>query len=220
MSTDKELVILLHGILDGGYKMNGMERRMQAEGYDTLNISYPSTRMCLEDLTEFLHEKLSASEKFNSAAKVHFVGHSMGGLLTRYYVHKYRPQNLGRVVTAGTPHKGSAFADMLNEHPALRPFFEKICGPAGAQLREAHEHDPEMVIDYELGCIAGSDWLNPLAPFVLTGDHDGTVTVESTRIDGMKDHIVVKANHPFMMSFQTVQDQAAHFIKHGAFQNP
>lgn len=213
----RETVVLLHGILDSGMKMRGMERYLKKEGFDTLNISYPSTAMALEDLADYLHEKLSMSGAFNGAAQVHFVAHSMGGLLTRYYLHKYRPDHLGRVVMGGTPNNGSEFADYMSTQPVLRPAFEKIFGPAGSQLRVAHRHDESMTVDYELGVIAGSQSFNPLSPLFLPGDNDGTVSVASTRIDGMADHIVLPAGHTFMMFYDSVQEQAAHFLRHGRF---
>lgn len=215
--SEKELVVLLHGILDSGMKMKAMERYLRRQGYDTINLSYPSTRLSIEELADYAHKKLSAQTAFNNAVRVHFVTHSMGGLLTRYFIHKYRPAHLGRVVMAGTPNRGSQFADFLDDNPALRPLFERICGPAGRELKTGHEHDPAMVVDYEVGVIAGSQSINPLADFILPAPHDGTVAAEHTRLDGMADHIIVPANHPFMMAFACVQQQTLHFLRHGRF---
>lgn len=215
-----ELVVLLHGILLSGLYMRDMEVYLRKQGYETLNISYPSTEMKLEDLADDLHTKLSASEAFNSASTVHFVAHSMGGLLARYYIHEYRPANLGCVVTAGSPHNGSEFADFLSEHPMLGKAFEKIFGPAGSQLRVKHEHDATMKIDYPLGVIAGKSSINPLSSMVLPGENDGTVAVESTKIAGMADHITLPVAHTFMMFSGSVQEQTVHFLRQKRFNHP
>lgn len=216
-SGQKDAVVLLHGILDNKKKMFLMARQMQKAGYEVINLSYPSTRHNLEELSAQLHETLQDDGRFHKAGKVHFVGHSMGGLITRYYLHEYRPPHLGRVVMIGTPNSGSEFADLFHGHEKLRPLFERICGPAGAQLCTTHEHDKAMKIDYEVGVIAGSSSINPLAPFVLNGDNDGTVPVESTKIDGMADHIIMPTTHVFMTYNPKVREQVLHFISHGKF---
>lgn len=212
-----ETVVLLHGILRSGMSMNILKYRLRYEGYDIVNITYPGNKKTLEELTEFLHKELSLSPSFNGASKVHFVTHSMGGLVTRYYLERHRPANLGRVVMMAPPNKGSEFADFMCDKKSLCRIFEKVYGPAGQQLRTNHEHAEDKV-DYEVGVIAGSRSINPVAPFVIRDDrHDGIVPVERTKIDGMKDHIVLPASHTLMMYNPGVQKQISHFLKNGRF---
>ena len=215
----KDLVILLHGICRKGSSMLPVELYLKNMGYDVLNITYPANKMTLEQLTDELHDQITASDKFNAAANIHFVTHSMGGLLTRYYLSKNRPENLGRVVMMGPPNTGSEFADFMLENEILRPLFEAVFGPAGGQLRASYSHAAEtMTIDYEVGVIAGTLSINPLAPHVLGNtEHDGIVPVSKTVIDGMKDHILMPATHTLMMYNLKVLKEIGEFLTNGKF---
>ena len=149
---------------------------------------------------------------------LNFVTHSMGGLITRYYIAKHTPDNLGKVVMLGPPNTGSEFADWLTETKILAPVFAAIFGPASAQLTTHYEHI-DGDITYPLGVIAGNVSINPLAPWVLDGfgAHDGIVPVERTKIEGMTDHIVMSATHSFMMFNPKVMQQALNFLQNSAF---
>lgn len=219
MDRARETVILLHGILKSRFDMAFIEAYLKREGYQTINLSYPSRLMNIAQLSDFLHEKLSAMPEFNDAAKVHFVTHSMGGLLARYYIHHYRPPNLGSAVMLGPPNQGSEFANFMMEYEKLSHIFNRIFGPAGAELRTDHKHISEKV-DFPLGIIAGSASINPLAPWVLAGhkgNHDGIVPVERTKIEGMTDHIVIPATHALMVLNPQVLKETLHFLRHGCF---
>ena len=214
-----ETVVLLHGILRAGSSMKPIELYLDQQGYDILNLTYPSNKMPLEQLTDNLHEQIGTAETFNDAAKIHFVTHSMGGLVTRYYLAQHRPNHLGRVVMMGPPNSGSEFADFMLDNKVTRPLFENLFGPAGAQLRADYEHATgAMKIDYEVGVIAGTLSINPLAPLVL-GDtaHDGIVPVSKTVIEGMTDHILIPATHTMMMLNPKVLKEIGGFLDNGKF---
>ncbi|MEM7650895.1 MAG: alpha/beta fold hydrolase [Pseudomonadota bacterium] len=209
----KDLVILLHGILRSKTDMLMLDKFLEKNGYDTLNILYPSREMSLEDLTNFVAEKIGD----NKNRKLHFVTHSMGGLIARYFIATHKPKNLGRVVMLSPPNTGSEFADFLHDNEILGPAFRKIFGPAGSQLKTDYQHI-DGDITYPLGIIAGSSSINPLAPWVLKdGDHDGIVPVERTKIEGMTDHIVIPTTHTFMMFNPKVMEQTLYFLKYEKF---
>jgi len=216
MTNPKEVIVLLHGILRSKTDMLPLTLYLKKQGYEAINILYPSREQSLEDLTEFVHEKITKNEHFKYADKLHFVTHSMGGLIARYYIAKRRPDNLGRVVMLAPPNTGSEFADFLSETKILAPMFKAIFGPASEQLTTDYELDGKD-IDYPLGIIAGTASVNPLAPWVLEGEHDGIVPVERTKIEGMTDHITMSATHSFMMFNPKVMEQVAHFLKEGKF---
>src|SRR5262249_51037727 len=98
-------VVLLHGIGVGSWSLKRMERALRRRGFATLNLGYASRRKPLEALVEDIHAPIAA---FAQACDgdIHFVAHSMGGLLARLYVAKHRPARLGRVVMRGTPDCG------------------------------------------------------------------------------------------------------------------
>ncbi len=248
-TKEKDLVVLLHGILRSKTDMLPLSKYLQNRGYETLNILYPSRKMSLEDLTTFVHNKITehlesikqtdfspnkaqGSPRGRSHAsdaetllggkygRLHFVVHSMGGLITRYYIHEHAPKNLGRVVMLSPPNTGSEFADALAANKLLSKPFRALFGPASAQLQTNYIHNIGK-ITYPLGIIAGSASINPLAPLFIprpkVGAHDGIVPVERTKIDGMSDHIVLKTNHSLMMFNPKVMEQAVYFLENEEF---
>lgn len=218
-STDKrpkELVVLLHGILRHKLDMLPISMTLEKNGYNTLNILYPSRKQSLEDLTDFVNDEIISSPHYADAPRVHFVTHSMGSLIARYWIALYKPDRLGNVVMLGPPNTGSEMADWLTQTSALAPLYEKIFGPAGAQLTTTHKHI-DKTINYPVGVIAGSFSINPLSPWILPGESDGIVPIERTKIEGMTDHIVIPVTHTFMMFNGDVMKQIVHFLKHRKF---
>ena len=215
-SQPKDIVVLLHGILRSKTDMLMLDKFLEKRGYDTINILYPSREMPLEDLTTFITDKIENNPAYSSSKTLNFVTHSMGGLLARYYIATHKPQNLGKVVMLGPPNTGSEFADFMHDNEILGPVFRAIFGPASSQLKTDYQHI-DGDIDYPLGVIAGSTSVNPLAPWILDGQHDGIVPVERTKIDGMTDHIIIPATHTFMMFNPKVMTQTLHFLEHGQF---
>lgn len=212
----RDLVILLHGIMRSKADMLPLTALLRAQGYDAVNILYPSRTKSLEEITDFVHEKITKSKKYSPDKVMHFVTHSMGGIIARYYIATRRPAHLGRVVMLGPPNTGSEFADFMNENKILGPVFKAVFGPAGQQLVTGYKHI-DTAIDYPLGVIAGNASINPLAPWVLDGEHDGIVPVERTRIEGMADHIVLHTSHSLMMFNPGVMAQVVTFLDKGKF---
>ena len=182
-------VVLLHGISRTARSFRKMQTALEGCGFATLNLDYASRRKALEALAEDIHP---AIQRFADGidGSVHFVCHSMGGLLARVYLARYRPQRLGRVVMLGTPNSGSEIADRLKNFGAYRAFF----GPAGQQLGTQRDAAIEALfppVDYPVGIIAGNRSIYPVAGTMLPKPHDGRVSVANTRLDGMADHVVI-----------------------------
>ena len=212
----KELVILLHGILRSKMDMLFLNQFFKKKGYNTLNILYPSREERLEGLSDFVKNEIENSPHYDKDTTINFVTHSMGGLISRYYIAREKPKNLGKVVMLGPPNTGSEFADWLHDTEILAPLFKTLFGPASEQLGTKYKHiDTE--ITYPLGIIAGNMSVNPLSPWVLDGQNDGIVPVERTKIKGMTDHIVMSATHSFMMFNKDVMEQALYFLRHNKF---
>src|SRR5882672_7846746 len=187
-------VVLLHGISRTSRSLRKMQAAIEAAGLATLHVGYASRRKTLERLAEDIHPTI---ERFADSmdGSIHFVGHSMGGLLARVYLGRYRPKRLGRVVMLGTPNSGSEIADRLKHIGAYRAWF----GPAGQQLvtqRDATIAAMFPPVDYPVGIIAGNRSIYPITSAFLPKPHDGRVSVENTRLDGMIDHVVIGVSHP------------------------
>ena len=166
-------------------------------------------------LAEDIHPAISISGGIGGS--VHFVCHSMGGLLARVIISRYRPQRLGRVVMLGTPNGGSEIADRLKNVSLYRAWF----GPAGAQLvtrRDAATDALFPPVDYPVGIIAGNRSIYPIASaLLLPKPNDGRVSVENTRLEGMADHIVIASPHPWLPSHARAIEQTIAFLRNGRF---
>jgi pimeloyl-ACP methyl ester carboxylesterase len=215
MTDHRDGVVLLHGISRTFRSFRKMQRAIEAAGFATLNIDYPSRRKSLEALADDIHP---AIERFaeGTGGPLHFVCHSMGGLLARIYLARYRPARLGRVVMLGTPNGGSEMADRLKEFLPYRAWF----GPAGQQLGTVRDDTLDAMlprIDYPVGVIAGNRSTDPLASAWLPKPHDGRVSVEGTKLAGMADHIVVGASHPWLPRSAPAIEQTIAFLRDGRF---
>lgn len=217
-SPNQEVVILLHGIGLSKWSLSLLSRSLKRAGYDTINITYPSTKLSLDHISDWLAEKHLTSSVWDSYSKIHFVTHSMGGLVARRYLNKFRetlnPDKMGRVVMLGTPNQGSEIADAMLRFPPYKWMF----GPAGQELSTTAQSLNQDVSYFEVGVIAGTaGWLYPISGLFFKGKHDGRVAVERTKLHDMKDHMVIRASHTLMIYKRKVHKEIIHFLKHGKF---
>lgn len=213
-----EYVVMLHGIFRTSAHMQPLADYLQDAGYEVLNLDYPSTHYPLDQLIDKTAQMID-THVTDKTRKVHFVGYSMGGLLVRGIVAKHRPEHMGRVVLLGTPNRGSEVADFLKNNL----FYKSFYGPAGQELGTKDSEQLQEVfgkVDYELGIIAGNFSIDPFSSFLISGEDDGKVSVENTKLEGMKDHITVSASHTFFPSNKDAQKQTLAFLKEGRFTHP
>lgn len=211
-------VVLLHGIANRSWSLRKMDRVLRRSGFATLNLGYANRKKPLDELANDIHEEISVFlSRYDGP--LHFVGHSMGGLLTRVYLDKYRPPRLGSVVMLGTPNSGSEVADFLKDLAVYRAFF----GPAGQQLTTRQEGGLLTSLpppDYPLGIVAGSRAIDPISStFILPWPNDGMVSVDSTKLAGMSDHIIIKATHPGLIRRRAAIEQTITFLREGRFKS-
>lgn len=219
-SGNRDTVVILHGIARTGKSMAKIENALKDSGYNTLSITYPSTEKNVDELAQWLHQNYLTDKFWDNNRRVHFLTHSMGGLVTREYLRKYRPaipySHLGRVVMLAPPHQGSEVADLLDQNWLYQMYY----GPAGQDLTTDAQKIPVTKPYYDLGIIAGNkEWPYFAAAFIVPGPGDGRVAVEKTKLSGMRDHITVNATHTFIMNDEAATRQALHFLTYGEFQH-
>ncbi len=209
----KECVILLHGLARSESSMSKLSESLSNSGYVVVNQGYDSTQHNIESLA--MNVVPQALSQCIAGKKVHFVTHSMGGILLRYYTHYNDIENLGRVVMLGPPNKGSEVVDKLKNVPG----FKWMNGPAGMQLGTSSDSLPNSLgpVTFDLGVIAGTRSVNLILSSYLPNPDDGKVSVQSTEIEGMNDHISLPVTHTFMMRNKQVVEQVKYYLVHGFF---
>jgi len=212
-AMSEECVVLLHGLARSTNSMSAIERSLIDSGYTVVNQGYKSRSDTVEKLS--VPAINAALTSCGEATSIHFVTHSMGGILLRYYLSQHTLSNLGRVVMLGPPNKGSQVVDRMGGWPG----FKAINGPAGLQLGTSESSVPNAIgpAQFDLGIIAGTRSVNLLLSTQIPGADDGKVSVENTKLEGMNDHVTLPVTHTFMMKNKKVIAQVMHYLKHGVF---
>lgn len=210
-----DCVILLHGLGRSELSMKAVEWRLKKEGYRVVNQGYPSLEHPIEKLAVIaLSEGLDNCQE-SPYEQVHFVTHSLGGILLRQFLSANDIENLGRTVMLGPPNQGSQLADYIQ----TIGIAGKVQPMASRQLGTDDNSVPRKLsaVDFEVGVIAGNRNLRPFTSHSIEGPSDGTVTVEETKVAGMSDFLELPATHTLMMWQKAVLNQIVHFLAHGKF---
>ncbi len=215
LGSQNECVILLHGMGRTSFSLGLIEEALEEQEFQVWNEGYPSLSKSVGELAGPTVESGLAFCNGKQSAKIHFVTHSLGGILVRYYLQDHQIDKLGRIVMLAPPNKGSEITDeMKNDF-----LYQTILGPSGQVLGTDENSLPNQLkpIAGEIGIIAGEkedeSWFLPEIP----GDDDGKVAVERTKLPEMKDFLLVKADHMFIMRDDEVIRQVVYFLRHGVF---
>ncbi|HSS47020.1 MAG TPA: alpha/beta fold hydrolase [Burkholderiales bacterium] len=200
-------VIVVHGLWVNSLIMRPLALRIEHCGYAVSCFSYASVRATLTQNAARLAEFVAVL----SASTVHFVGHSLGGLVVLQMLKQGADRRIGRIVLMGTPCGGSHAARVLAKSGPGQ-WLLGLSMPVG----EMHLAAPAC---HDLGVIAGDRGLG-LGRFLAPGlphPNDGVVTVNETRIAGMKDHIVMRVSHSGMLFSSRAASQVCAFLTNGHF---
>lgn len=211
-SDDKETVYLLHGLGRSNSAMWLLASRIEDAGFIVERIGYSSLGKTSEEIVKDITSQINTSV-VNKHQTVHFVGHSLGGLLIRAYLDSNKVANLGRVVLIGTPNKGTPFVDKFHDS-----WWLKILGSMTLDLGTDKDSFPNSLAEpyYPVGVIAGiSDIIDN--ENIIPGLDDGVVPLESTKIEGMSDFVIIETGHSMMRYNEDVAKQTNNYLKTGKF---
>jgi hypothetical protein len=210
-----ECVVLLHGLNRSWRAMRPMAEALQAAGFATANVDYPSQSGSVEEIAPQAVGLGLKECRITGASRIHFVTHSIGGILLRYQNEQSPIPDLGRVVMLGPPNQGSEIIDKTRDWPG----FEMLTGDAGAQLGTGANDMPARLgpVNFELGVIAGTGTINVFASAMLPNPDDGKVSVASTQVEGMDDFLIVGSSHRYITRGDVVIRNTIAFLKTGRF---
>ena len=211
-----QTAVLVHGLGRTSDSMDSMAEYLTARGFRAVKLDYPSTDEPPDELIAHLAAEVQSC--CAESRRVHFVTHSLGGILVRALLARDPLPNLGRVVMLAPPNRGSEIVDAWGDSP----LFAWALGPTAQELGTDADSLPNRLpaADYEVGVIAGTDSINPVGSALIPGESDGTVSVESTQLPGMTDFVSLPVSHTFIMNAEEVQSQVLHFLKLGRFSRP
>lgn len=188
---------------------------LQGLGYLAVNIGYPSCSYDIQTLAATCLPSALEALRHKGVRQVHFVTHSMGGIVVRAYLKEHPCADLGKVVMLSPPNQGSELAEILSQFRWFRWLF----GMAGCQLGTGVASLPLRLgpVSYPVGIITGNRSLGWLSSRIFPGPNDGKVSVARAALDGMTDLLVVPCGHAFIMHNKRVKQQIATFLETGRF---
>ncbi len=207
-TTTNETVVLVHGLWMHGWVMRLMELRLRRCGFHSVVFSYPSMRDSLSQNALLLSHFVAGI----TAPRIHFIGHSLGGLLVLQMLAECPDQRTGRVILAGSPYNPSCVAKRLSRRSPGRYILGR------SMLQWLDQKAPELQSQYEFGVIAGRRSIGGGRLISrLPHPNDGVVTVEETHIPNISDQIVLNVSHSGMLLSTGLAHQACSFLRSGHF---
>lgn len=220
----KPRVVLLHGLFRTGFSLWMLQRRLESEGFEVLNHSYPSRRAGISELAKAVADRIHEAFGGPGSEPINFVTHSLGGIISRALIAEQaeRLPEVRRVVMLAPPNQGAQIVDRL-KHLWL---FQVVAGQAGLELTRESEGPGEDFGRYvlpvgdrapQVGIIAGGRGKEPGFARWLEGDNDGTVEVSATLLRGAQDHVLVPHIHTFIMNAPVAIENSLLFLRRGRF---
>lgn len=203
-------VVLLHGLGRSWHAMNPLARQLAREGFSTLNLPYPSLVKPLGWILSHVRDQVA---RFSDGQPVHFVTHSLGGIITRMLISEDPPWQTGRLVMLAPPNAGSEIIDWASRKPLLRPLLSPAARALASDAIPASL--PALPSDLDALVIMGSRSSIPFFRKLLPGENDGIVSITGGRIDGLRAFSVVDADHTFIQIHPDTVRVTLDFLRNG-----
>ena len=207
-------VVLLHGLWRGWRAMEPLARALNREGFSTLNLPYPSARLPIAELVAHVTPQI---EKIAGEVPVHFITHSLGGILVRAMLAREVSWTTGKIVMLAPPNGGSEIVDWAQAHPPL----QRLLGPTGLTLGSDGVSGTLSPLppEIETAVIMGKRRAIPFFKNLLDSENDGIVSAARGRLDGMRAFTVIDADHTFMPMHPEAIRRCVDFLKSGSWED-
>jgi len=213
---NREAVVLIHGLGRSGKSMRPVARFLKKNGYEPITLSYPSRK---KDISSLVDEHIAPALDSLKAqySPLHFVTHSLGGILLRAYLQTDSLPAESKIIMLGPPNKGSE----VNQFFQRFGWYQHFDGPTGQQLGvDSATSIPLQLepVEATIGIIAGdASWELWSSWWIIPGKDDGKVAVESTKLPEMTDFVTVHRTHTFMMNAKEVHRYILNFLQTSRF---
>ena len=211
MSSPAAAVVYVHGLWMSGGESLFLRRRLTNDfGFEVHAFRYAAASSTMPQIIDDLQTLVRDLKPW----RLHFVGHSLGGLVIYRFFERFPRQPPGRVVFLGTPSVASRAAVQASHIQLIANLMGK---PVAEELLQPQDRRWTLA-DRQLGIIAGTQALGIgqiLAQF--EEDCDGTIAVSETRMPGATEHISLPVSHAGMLVSPRVARQTGAFLQHGRF---
>lgn len=205
-----ELVVLIHGLWRSPWAMHNIARSLQSKGYSTLNFAHPSFRLPLEGLVDHLETSIAPYRA--NFTRIHFVTHSLGGVILRSWLNTTSLENLDKLVMLAPPLRGSQIVDHF-----CHSWLRHLLGPAGSFLSTEHMAaiNTPLPTSLQAAIIMGDKSSVPFFRSLLDSDNDGIVSVASGQLAGKVQYQTIHADHTMFPSHPQALELISTFLKSG-----
>jgi triacylglycerol lipase len=211
------VIVLVHGFMDTRFHLYFMEKQLIAEGFVVINKTYPSVTMSIEECADYLAGVIQhGTENIEGPYELNFVTHSMGGLVARCYLSRYRPPQAKRLVMIATPNRGVTKAELA----ARLPLADRVLGPALMEMAQGKDYLCALcggAPSIAFGVIAGGKGDGEGYSALIPDDDDGTVAVRSAYLPGAADFLLLDHIHNLICFYDDTIRNTRAFIEDGAF---
>lgn len=209
-----EIVILVHGFNKDENDMFPLKRRLNGLGYRAVTVNLPLRFSALDECISIFENQLRQLAADLNYEKVHFVGHSMGGLVIRSFLANNRIAHLGRCVLIATPNQGTKLADISDK--ILKPLGQIYKPLQSLGSGSINIGTPVNIPKPEIGVIAGKTNKYFLS-FFLSGENDGRVEIDSARCEDMIDFVIRSYGHKEIHRQAEIAELVDVFLQTGKF---
>lgn len=219
LNQPADTVVLIHGLMRSRRSMWMVGVWLRYQGYRVVSIGYPSMRMSIAEAVEkHIEPRLAILMlKLEPGAKVHFVTHSMGGIVFRAWAaRRYAAFPLGRAVLLAPPNRGSEIIDELRQWGWVR----WLLGPVSAELGTDAASTPNSLgpLPQDTGIIMGNRDRMPFFRRLLKAESDGVVTIASAQGEGAAEFTLLPTDHTLIILQPAVIRAVHRFLQSGSFQ--